>query len=98
MGLKSKWDAKTAELVHRICRGKKGVCFGLALLFLDVNAPEEEMFQFVIELAQDPDNPIPPDERERLTACFEYIMIGVRKLYEEGIPPDAPPTYNKNLH
>ena len=99
---KGKWDAKTSALVHELCSRKDGVCIGLALLFFDPMASEEEMFNFVIELAGDPDNPMDPEEYKRLVACLEYIMIGVRKLYEDGIPEDrpedAPVPMRCNLH
>jgi hypothetical protein len=69
---------------------------GLALLFFDPTAPEDEQFNFVIQLAADPNEPTDPEERKRLTACFEYIMRGVKEIYEEGIPEeDSAPVRGK---
>jgi hypothetical protein len=86
---KAKWSAKTAALVQRICNRKEGVPLGIALLFYNPMASDEEKWNFVIELASDPNEPMPDEERERLTACFEYIMEGVRRIYEKGVPDDS---------
>jgi hypothetical protein len=84
-----KWAAKTASLVERICLAKKGMPIGLALLFFDPTAPEDEQFNFVIQLAADPNEPTD-------IACFEYIMRGVKEIYEEGIPEeDSAPVRGK---
>jgi hypothetical protein len=90
-----KWAAKTASLVERIClrKAQEGayVPLGIALLFLNPNADPNERWNFVIELASDPNEPTDPEERKRLIACFEYIMAGVRKIYEDGVPEEDAP-------
>jgi hypothetical protein len=100
MNLK-KWAAKTASLVERIClrKGEDGaIPLGISLLFFNPTAPEEEQWNFVIELAADPNTPMPEEERKRLAACFEYIMIGVRKIYEDGVPEDDAPATRGSFH
>ena len=93
----AKWAAKTALAVERICKSKTGIPIGFAILFLDPTAKEEEIFNFSIHLAGSPEEGMPEEDRKRLTACFEYIMIGVRRIYEKGIPEDRPqPTRTKD--
>jgi hypothetical protein len=74
-------------------KGEDGaIPLGISLLFFNPTAPEAERWNFVIELAFDPNEPLPDEERKRLVACFEYIMEGVKKIYEDGVPEEEAPT------
>jgi hypothetical protein len=58
----NKWTEKTVEMVRRICNRKKGPCVGVCMLFVEPDAPAEQQWNFVIELAFDPNNP--PSEKD----------------------------------
>jgi hypothetical protein len=85
----SKWTEKTVALVRRICNRKPGPCVGLAMLFVDPMAKKEEQWNFVIELAGDPNNPMSPEDRESLTKAFEHIMAGVAQLLDGALENDT---------
>lgn len=100
-----KWAEKTAQLVRRICLKKaaqgKGVPIGISLLFYDPFAKDEEKWNYVIELAGDPNEGMPEEDREIMIAAFEYIMEGVKRIYEKGVPSEAemePYTARANFH
>jgi len=76
----SKWAGKTAQAVERICGSKEAPCVGFSLVFFDPLAPEEERWNYVIELAYDPHNPPEEEERVRVRKAFEYISQGVQKI------------------
>lgn len=81
----NKWTEKTVEMVRRVCNRKKAPCVGLAMLFVDPHAPKEEQWNFVIELAQDPHNPMSEDDRKALTDAFEHIMGGVMQILHGAV-------------
>jgi hypothetical protein len=76
-----RWTEKLAQLVRRICSKKSAPCVGISLVFFDPTAPKEKQWNYVIELAFDPDNPPPEEEREMLTKAFEYINAGVQRIF-----------------
>lgn len=81
----SKWTEKTVEMVRRVCNRKKAPCMGIAMLFIDPSAPIEERYNFVIELAGDPNNPMSKEDREALTKAFEHIMGGVMQILHGAV-------------
>lgn len=93
-----KWAAKTASLVERVCNREKGIPIGVGIVFYDPAAPAEEMYRFVIKLAGDPNETTTLEERKRIASCIEYIMAGVKYIYEGGAEPDHSPESNKRLN
>jgi hypothetical protein len=67
----SKWVEKTAQAVRRICSKKQAPCVGL------------ERWNYVIELAFDPNNPPTQEERNQLQNAFEFISEGVRRIMDD---------------
>jgi hypothetical protein len=51
-------------------------------------ATNEEKWHYTINLAGDPQTDMSPEERKRLESCFEYIMEGVKRIYQEGVPDE----------
>jgi hypothetical protein len=80
----SKWTEKTVELVRRTCSKKPGPCVALAMLFLDGTAPAETKWNLVVQLAADPNAPLPEKERELLSAALEHIMAGALQILDDG--------------
>ena len=80
----SKWVEKTAQAVRHICIKKQAPCVGFSLVFFDPLAEPEERWNYVIELAYDPNNPPSPGERQRLEQAFEFISEGIRRIMREG--------------
>lgn len=76
----SKWVEKTAQAVRRICIKKQAPCVGFSLVFFDPLAEPEERWNYVIELAYDPNNPPSQQEQERLEQSFELISEGIRRI------------------
>lgn len=72
-------------MVRRVCNKKPGPCVGIAMLFVDPHAPEETQWNFVIELAGDPNHPMSEKDRQDLTAAFEHIMAGVAQLLDGAV-------------
>jgi hypothetical protein len=79
----SKWVEKTAQAVRHICIKKQAPCVGLSLVFFDPLAEPEERWNYVIELAYDPNNPPSLEERKRLEQAFEFISEGIRRIMSE---------------
>jgi hypothetical protein len=79
----SKWVEKTAQAVRHICIKKQAPCVGFSLVFFDPLAEPEERWNYVIELAYDPNNPPSPGERQRLEQAFELISEGIRRIMSE---------------
>lgn len=79
----SKWVEKTAQAVRRICSKKQAPCVGFSLIFFDPMADPDERWNFVIELAFDPNNPPTQEERDQLQNAFEFISEGVRRIMED---------------
>ena len=79
----SKWIEKTAQAVRHICMRKQAPCVGFSLVFFDPLAEPEERWNYVIELAYDPNNPPSQEERKRLEQAFEFISEGVRRIMSE---------------
>jgi len=79
----SKWVEKTAQAVRHICLRKQAPCVGFSLVFFDPLAEPEERWNYVIELAYDPNNPPSPGERQRLEQAFEFISEGIRRIIGE---------------
>ena len=80
----SKWVEKTAQAVRHICLRKQAPCVGFSLVFFDPLAEPEERWNYVIELAYDPNNQPSPGERQRLEQAFEFISEGIRRIMREG--------------
>ena len=76
----SKWGEKTAQAVRRICGKKHAPCVGFSLVFFDPMAEPDERWNYVIELAYDPNNPPTEGEQKRLEQAFEFISEGVRRI------------------
>jgi len=76
----NKWAAKTAQAVERICGNKEAPCVGFSLVFFDPMAPEDERWNYVIELAYDPHNPPEEEEQKRLRKAMEFVSEGVRRI------------------
>ena len=76
----SKWVEKTAQAVRHICINKKAPCVGFSLIFFDPMAEPEKRWNYVIELAYDPNNPPTQEERKQLQKVFEFISEGVRRI------------------
>ena len=79
----SKWVEKTAQAVRRICSKKQAPCVGFSLIFFDPMAEPEERWNYVIELAFDPNNPPTQEERNQLQSAFEFISEGVRRIMDD---------------
>ena len=79
----SKWVEKTAQAVRHICIKKQAPCVGFSLVFFDPLAEPEERWNYVIELAYDPNNPPSLEERKRLEQAFEFISEGIRRIMSE---------------
>ena len=79
----SKWVEKTAQAVRHICIKKQAPCVGFSLVFFDPLAEPEERWNYVIELAYDPNNPPSREERKRLEQAFEFISEGIRRIMSE---------------
>jgi hypothetical protein len=78
----SKWVEKTAQAVRHICIKKQAPCVGFSLVFFDPLAEPDERWNYVIELAYDPNNPPSEDERKRLEKAFELISEGIRRIMD----------------
>ena len=76
----SKWVEKTAQAVRHICIKKQAPCVGFSLVFFDPLAEPEERWNYVIELAYDPNNPPCQEEQKRLEQAFELISEGIRRI------------------
>jgi hypothetical protein len=79
----SKWVEKTAQAVRHICMRKQAPCVGFSLVFFDPLAEPEERWNYVIELAYDPNNPPSEEERKQLEQAFELISEGIRRIMGE---------------
>jgi hypothetical protein len=79
----AKWVEKTAQAVRHICIKKQAPCVGFSLVFFDPLAEPEERWNYVIELAYDPNNPPSLEERKRLEQAFEFISEGIRRIMSE---------------
>ena len=79
----SKWVEKTAQAVRHICIRKQAPCVGFSLVFFDPLAQPEERWNYVIELAYDPNNPPSHEERKRLEQAFELISEGIRRVMSD---------------
>jgi len=76
------WIEKTVQAVRRICENKGAPCVGFSLVFFDpFTENDEEKWNYVVELAYDPQNPPEAEERERIQRCFEFISEGIRRIY-----------------
>lgn len=78
----SKWAQKTGEAVKRICGQKEGLPIAFAICFFDPMATEDKQWNFVIELAFDPNNPPPEEDQKKLRLAMEHIMDGVAQIYQ----------------
>ena len=79
----SKWVEKTAQAVRHICIRKQAPCVVFSLAFFDPLAEPEERWNYVIELAYDPNNPPSQGERQRLEQAFEFINEGIRRIMSQ---------------
>ena len=84
----SKWGEKTAQAVRRICSKKHAPCVGFSLIFFDPMADPDERWNYVIELAYDPNNPPTEEEQRRLMHAFEFVSEGVRRIMIEEAATD----------
>jgi hypothetical protein len=78
----NKWSEKTAQVVRQMCHKVEGPCMGVALLFMEIDEQGEKHWRFKIEMAMDPNEPVPDEDRKRLEKALEYIMAGVQKIYD----------------
>ena len=76
----SKWTEKTAQAVRRIWGKKQAPCVGFSIVFYDPMAAEEERWNYVIELAFDPNNPPDEDEQVRVRKSFEVASEYIRRI------------------
>ena len=79
----SKWVEKTAQAVRHICSRKQAPCVGFSLVFFDPLAEPDERWNYVVELAYDPNNPPSQEERKRLERAFEFISEGLCRIMSE---------------
>ncbi len=93
----SKWGEKTAQAVRRICGKKKALCVGFSLVFFDPTAEPDERWNYVIELAYDPNNPPAEEERKRLEKAFEFISEGVRRIMIGEAPKEDIEAYTREV-
>jgi len=75
----SKWSAKTAEAVRRICDKEQKPCVAFTLVLIDTDGYSTS-FKYVIEMAYDPHNPPSEDERKQLSESLTYISEGIKKI------------------
>ena len=82
----NKWTEKTAQAVRHICLKKKAPCVGFCLVFFDPMAEPEERWNYVIELAFDPDNPPTEEEQKQVQHVFEFVSKGIKHImaHEDG--------------
>ncbi|MEJ2366375.1 MAG: hypothetical protein P8075_21385 [Deltaproteobacteria bacterium] len=85
----SKWVEKTAQAVRQICIRKQAPCVGFSLVFYDPLAEPAERWNYVIQLAYDPNNPPSSGERQRLEQAFELISEGIRRIMSEEESEDT---------
>ena len=83
----NKWTEKTAQALRRICSKKQAPCVGFSLVFFDPMAEPQEQWNYVIELAFDPNSPPQDEERKQLQESFEFINEGVARIM--GGKPEA---------
>lgn len=76
----SAWTKKTLQIVERDCNEAGAPCVGLALIFHDPTASEEEQWKFKIRLAFDPHHPPAEKERKEIEEALEHIAVGVAKI------------------
>ena len=76
----NKWTEKTAQAVRFICGKKQAPCVGFSLVFFDPMAEPEKRWNYVIELAFDPNNPPTEEEQENIREAFEFINRGVATI------------------
>jgi len=93
----SKWVEKTAQAVRHICSKKKAPCVGFSLIFFDPVAKPEERWNYVIELAFDPNNPPSQEERKQLQNAFEFISEGVRRIMDDEAGCDNIEDYTREV-
>ncbi len=79
-----KWIEKTVQAIKRICSKKQAPCVGFSLVFSDPMVEPEDRWNYVIELAFDPNNPPTEEEQANLRKTFDFISEGIRKIYEQG--------------
>ena len=93
----SKWVEKTAQAVRRICGKKQAPCVGFSLVFFDPVAEPEERWNYVIELAFDPNNPPSEEEQKQLQNAFEFISEGVRRIMGDEAKSDDIEDYTREV-
>jgi len=78
-----RWIEKTAQAVRHVCEKKQAPCVGFSLVFFDPMAEPEDRWNYVVELAFDPNNPPSEEERKNLQDAFDYISHGIRMIYTQ---------------
>lgn len=75
-----KWTEKTAQAVRRICKSKNAPCVGFGLVFFEPEAKDDKKWNFVIELAFDPNNKLDKQTRIDLENAFSFISEGIKRI------------------
>lgn len=78
-----RWIERMLVDIRHACREKQAPCVAFCLLFFDMMAKPEEMWNYSIHLVEDEkNNPMswPKEERERVYKSFEFIMEGARRI------------------
>lgn len=78
----SKWIEKTVGAVRHRLNQEAAPCVGFSLVFFDPMEVSEKKWRYVIELAFDPHNPPPEEEREQLEKALSYVSEGVKRIMD----------------
>lgn len=76
----SRWSSQTAETVRQICLRKEAPCVAFSLIFFDPFVKEEEMWNYVIQMAHDRHEPPSDEDKKRLEKALEFINEGVKRI------------------
>ena len=83
----SRWATKTGITVEKIILKKQLPCMGFCLMFPALNEEGQSVIDYHISLAEDKNNPISKEDRERFTRGLEMVVEQVVCLFE-GYDPD----------
>ena len=85
----TRWIEETVQAVRHICVKKQAFPVIIGIGFFDPFAPADMQWSFTIEMADNPHNPLPEEERRRRVEAMEYIVQGAAMILE-GVAVKAP--------